>query len=49
MLHGPYSVYELMRFFSVRERKRHAFDRMLGNFRLRMRGRKCYPILDWRR
>jgi hypothetical protein len=46
---GPYSLYELMRFFSNTERRRHVVSRALGNLRLRKRGHKVRPLIDWRR
>lgn len=45
---GPYSIKELLRFFSVKERRWHAFANQLGNFRCRRRGHMNRRIIDWR-
>lgn len=46
---GPFSIRELLRFLSVKERRYHAFARQIGNFRLRKRGYADRRIIDWRR
>lgn len=44
---GASSVHELLRFFTVAERRRHMAGRSLGNFRLRKHGRRIFKIIDY--
>jgi hypothetical protein len=46
---GPFSLYELMRFLSLKERRQHIIGRALGNLRLRKRSHKPRLLIDWRR
>lgn len=46
---GTFSLYELQRFFSLKERRKYIASRAIGNYRLRKNGRPVDRVIDWRK